>query len=434
MNWAKQSLREIFLEVLKHLDLKKSFDNFTPILEKVNEYHFLNDKERKSNIRIVAIGKAAPTMVEEVIRRCDLDVVSGIISTPVHLTHFPKGLQVYQGGHPLPNELSLQAAYAALQLLTNTYESDLVLFLISGGGSALMDGPIMKEISFDDLRLLHHSLITCGAGIEEVNTVRKHLSCIKGGRLALAAYPSRQITLYVSDVPEGKESYVASGPTMPDESTIDDMYHVISQYKLANKFPDSIVRMLRSRQIPETPKHVNQAFQNAEWHCLISNGDALKITKECCERRGWKCIIETAANELPVQEATEYLLTRLKNLKDLSGDTPVCVIAGGEVRVAVSGNGIGGRNQAFVLECVERISEKRIAILSAGTDGIDGNSYAAGAVADGNSFKRANDFKLDTRKYLANFDSSTFFSKLGDDIVVGATGNNVRDVRILLYW
>lgn len=433
MDWAKPYLQEIFLNVLKQLDMKKLFDKVEPVLEKVKESLYLTKNNRESKIHIVAIGKAALNMSYEVIRRCDFDVVSGIISTPEPYKHIPKSMQVFQGGHPLPNKQSLQAAKFALPYLTNTRENDVVLFLISGGGSAAMEGLISNEISLKDLQLFYNTLITCGANIVEINTIRKHLSSIKGGRLALAAYPSKQITLYVSDVPEGNDSCVASGPTMPDETTVNDMYNIINQYQLEKGLPGSIVNLLYSRQIPETPKHTHQAFQHSEWHCILSNIDALKITKRYCEQKGWKCVIVTEADELPLPEASGYLLKRLHDLKVSNQEKPVCIVAGGEVRVAVTGKGKGGRNQAFVLECIEKITGKKIAILSAGTDGIDGNSVAAGAVADGNSFKRANDLNLDISKYISNSDSNTFFSKLGDDIVIGETGNNVRDIRILLH-
>ena len=433
MDWAKQYLQEIFLNVLKKVEMKILFDKVEPVLEKVKESPYLVGNNKKSKIHIVAIGKAALSMSYEAIKRCDFNVVSGIISTPEPYKFVPKGLQVFQGGHPLPNKQSLQAADFALPFLTNTRENDVVLFLISGGGSAAMEGLISNEIPLKDLQLFYNILITCGANIVEINTIRKHFSSIKGGRLALAAYPSKQITLYVSDVPEGNDSCVASGPTMPDETTVNDMYNVIKQYKLEKGLPGSIAHLLCSRQIPETPKHTHHAFQHSEWHCIVSNIDALKITKRYCEQRGWKCVIDTKADELPVIEASRYLLKRLNDLKVSNKEKPVCIVAGGEVRVSVTGKGKGGRNQAFVLECIEKISEKRIAILSAGTDGIDGNSVAAGAFADGNSFKRANDLNLDISKYISNSDSNTFFSKLGDDIVTGETGNNIRDIRILLY-
>jgi hydroxypyruvate reductase len=267
-----------------------------------------------------------------------------------------------------------------------------------------------------------------------MNAVRKHLSAIKGGRLAEAAWPARQLTIYVSDVPKGQDASVASGPTMPDDSTLDDLRRVVSAYRLEPQLPPPILSLLGDPTLPETPKPGDTFFARSDWVCALENRHAIDATTRLASGRGWRAEVDTTVDDIDVAEAADRLLARLERLRASAPDRPVCVVSGGELSSPVRGDGVGGRNQAFVLNCVERIDGERVAVLSAGTDGIDGNSPAAGAVADGSSLERARSLGLDPVDHDERSDSYTFFKRLGDDITCGATLNNVRDIRVLVSW
>ena len=426
---AKTILREAFDFVLKETDPRRSFSRIETVLDVVRKY----DQEKGSAV-IVSIGKIGLPMADELMERCGLDSPPGMVTMPYLDSPGHHCLKLFAGGHPYPNESSLRAAQYALKLLEKAGENDLAVFLISGGGSAAMESPLDKAVSLEYIKSMNRVLVSCGANIVEMNTVRKHLSGIKGGRLAVAAAPARQITIFISDVPRGKDSSVASGPTMPDESTLEEMVDVIERYSLKQTFPESIVNLIESGTIPETPKQTNPVFHNAQWHCLLSNENALEEAKRFADRMNWICVIDTTADDLRVDHAAEYLIKRLKHMKDQHTDRPVCIVAGGEVRSPVKGNGLGGRNQAFVLECAIRIQNERIGVLSGGTDGIDGNSSAAGAVADGETIDRAGSLGMDPVDTRARSDSYTFFHSLHDDIVTGPTGNNLCDLRMLIAW
>ena len=422
-------LREAFDFILKETDPRRSFSRIEPVLDVVRRH-----EQKKGSVIIVSIGKIGLPMTDELMERCGLDSPLGLVTMPYLNSTRHHCLKLFAGGHPYPDEDSLKAAQYTLKLLKKAVENDLVVFLISGGGSAAMESPLDEAVSLEDIKSMNRVLVSCGANIVEMNTVRKHLSGVKGGRLAVAAAPARQITVFISDVPRGKDSSVASGPTMPDESTLEEMVDVIERYELKRLFPKSIVNLIESGTIPETPKETDPAFHNARWHRLLSNENALEEANKFADRMDWICIIDTTADDLRVDSAAEYLIKRLKQLKDQHTGRTVCIVAGGEVRSPVKGNGLGGRNQAFVLECATRIQNERIGVLSGGTDGIDGNSPAAGAVADGETLDRAGSMGMDPADTMARSDSYAFFHSLEDDIVTGPTGNNLCDLRMLIAW
>jgi hydroxypyruvate reductase len=277
-------------------------------------------------------------------------------------------------------------------------------------------------------------LVTGGANIVEMNVLRKHLSAIKGGRLAERAHPARQMTLYVSDVPPDHPSTVASGPTMPDESTVEDCYEIASRLQLMERFPESIRKMFTERSIRETPKPGDEAFSNSSWHCLLDNQSAIDELESAARARQWHVEADLSVDDWPVAKAANHLLRRLERMRQENPGRTVALLTGGELSCPVTGAGLGGRNQAFVLDCVPKISGKNIAVLSAGTDGIDGNSPAAGAVADSSTLHRAQDLGLDPEDFERRSDSFHFFERLGDSLISGPTGNNVRDIRLLVAW
>jgi len=274
--------------------------------------------------------------------------------------------------------------------------------------------------------------VTCGAPIDAMNTVRKHVSAVKGGRLAVAARRATKITLAVSDVPVGKESALASGPTLPNPTTVADVQRVIAEFSLREKLPAGLLRWMDEGEMPETPKAGDSAFANAHFSLLLGLDDLFHPAHHATEANGFVTCCDNTTDDWPVQKAADYLLAQLAEQRKANPGQRVAVIADGEVSSPVRGRGIGGRNAAFVLACVKKIAGKKIAVLSAGTDGLDGNSPAAGAVADGETFERGQAIGLNARFMFRESDSYSYFARLGDTIVTGPTGNNMRDLRILL--
>ncbi len=385
------------------------------------------------DIRVVAIGKAAHAMMDGLKASIPADVLfEGIVSAPTKPSNYHKGVKCFAGGHPIPNRESLQAATAIRGLLANANERTLVFFLLSGGGSALAELPLDDRITFPDLQDMHRILVHCGAPIDAINTVRKHISAVKGGRLAVAAGRATKITLAVSDVPPGKESALASGPSLPDPTTLRDMEKVLDEYSIRAKLPAAFQRWMDSGTVPETPKAGDPAFNNAYFSVLLGLDELFHPAHHAAEAAGCVTCCDNNTDDWPIDLAAKYLLSQLEELRRTNPSRRVSVIADGEVSSPVLGHGIGGRNAAFVLECVERIAGKKICVLSAGTDGIDGNSPAAGAVADGNTHARALAAGIDLRDVFLRSDAHTFFERLDDAVVTGPTGNNLRDLRILI--
>ena len=430
----KQLARQIFHETLAAIDIpatmqRKLRRQGTRIVcgEKTFD---LKDFEK---IRVVAVGKAAHGMVEGLVFALAPFVgFEGAVAAPTLPKKAVPGLKYFAAGHPMPNEGSWKAAGAILALLRKCDAKTLVIFLLSGGGSSLMELPLDAKQTLEDLQQLHKALVTCGASIDEINTVRKHLSAVKGGRLAAAAPEATKITLAVSDVPVGKESALASGPTLPDPTTAADAKRIIKEYSLRNKFSPGLQKWLNNEKMPETPKAGDGAFRKSYFSLILGMDDLLHPAHRAAERLGFVTCCDNSTDDWPVGRAAESLLSQLEELRVMHRGRRVALIADGEVSSPVTGNGVGGRNSAFVLACVEKIAGEKVAVLSAGTDGIDGNSSGAGAVANGETLDRAKEAGLHPGDFLERSDAFTFFSKLGDAILTGPTGNNLRDLRILL--
>jgi len=381
----------------------------------------------------IALGKAALAMARGLHETLSPEFPpDGILVVPAPPSSLLPGWKTFVGGHPLPTAESFAAGRAILERLARCDERTLVFFLISGGGSSLVEQPLDLGVTLADFQQLNSALITCGAPIEKINVVRKHLSATKGGRLAAAAARSMKITIAVSDVPEGEESALASGPTVADPSTVDDVESIVRKYGLLAKLPGSLRGMIERRSLPETPKDDDAAFARSRFEILLGERELLHAAHHCCEAEGFTCLVDTETDDWPLEQAAEHLLAQLEILKKENPRRRVAIFAGGEVSSPVTGEGVGGRNSAFVLACVPKIAGKRIAVLSGGTDGVDGNSPAAGAVADGESLARAVAVGLDPVDFLRRCDAHGFFSRLDDAVVTGPTGNNLRDLRILL--
>jgi hydroxypyruvate reductase len=434
MPHLKQLARQIFHETLAAIDIpatmQRKLRRKGTLLMCGEARIDLRDFEK---LRVVAIGKAAHGMVEGLAQVLAPFVrLEGVVSAPTAARKPRAGMKYFVAGHPVPNAESWKAAEAILALLKKCDEKTLVFFLLSGGGSALVELPLDPRQTLKDTQRLHHSLVMCGAGIDEINTIRKHLSAVKGGRLAEVAAKATKITLAVSDVPAGKESALASGPTLPDPTTIADFDRVISHHELWGKFPRALQKWIGEQRMPETPKANDLAFRNSHFLLLLGMDDLFHPAHHAAEAKGFIACCDNATDDWPVERAAEYLLEQLEALRTMHAGQRVALIADGEVSSPVTGTGIGGRNSAFVLACVEKIAGKKMAVLSAGTDGIDGNSPAAGAVADGETLELARAIGLDPTDALRRSDAFAFFSRFEDVIVTGPTGNNLRDLRILI--
>jgi glycerate 2-kinase len=431
---VKQIAERVFRETLAAINIRAAFE--TKIIRDgffIRAGAFTADLRDFREIVAIAFGKAAYAMAE-----CLGELLApefspqGILVVPVAPPHALPGWKTFVGGHPVPNTESFSAAREILARLTKCDERTLVVFLISGGGSSLVEQPLNPAMTLEDFQKLHSALVTCGASIGEINAIRKHLSATKGGRLAGAAPRSMKLTLAASDVPPGEESAIASGPTLPDPWTIRDALRIARKYRLLAKFPKKIRAAFEKRALPETPKDGDPAFARAHFQLLLGAHDLTHAAHHACEAQGFVCLCDNSTDGWPVGKAADHLLAQLRAQKKRNPGARVAVLCGGEVSCPAAGGGIGGRNSAFVLACAPKIAGKKITVLSAGTDGIDGNSPAAGAAADGETFARARAAGLDPRDFLRRSDAHNFFAQLGDAIVTGPTGNNLRDLRVLL--
>lgn len=392
----------------------------------------LYDLHSYSRVLVVSIGKAGHTMVESLAKQVGENAVEGIVASSVAAPVQVRGFRYFCGGHPTPTAESIQAARAIRKCLAGQTASSLVIFMISGGGSSIVEQPIDDEISLDDLIATYRALVHSGAPIAEINSIRKHLSAVKGGRLALAAFPAQQVSLLVSDVPDNTPDALASGPTMPDSTSVEDCYRVAEKHGLLPQLPHSTRELFERHALEETPKSDDPAFSRSRWWTILSNHTAVEHAKTAAEQAGFDVHVENSCDDWDYARAAEYLLERLRQLRKQFGR--VCLISGGEVTVRVVNGGTGGRNQQFALACAGKITGENITVLSGGTDGVDGNSPAAGAVVDGSTVRRAREKEMDVRGALEKFDAYPLLGKLGDAIETGPTGNNVRDLRVMLAY
>ncbi len=409
--------------------------------------------DRARRVRVVSAGKAAAAMLNALLARlrlpstCDLEGVLITLERPANL---PATIQFFPGGHPLPNEASFAGAKAALAMLhalgeytahsyssrdvsTQNFTPDetLCIFLLSGGASAMMELPLDAAISLDDTVAFHRALVHSGASIVEMNCVRKHFSAVKGGRLALAAGAAQTLSLLVSDVPPAHLDALGSGPTVGDSSTVAECRKILARYGLMERFPASVRRFFASVELPETPKP-NEL--NARICTLVDSDEMAEAARRHAERLGFHAVIDNACDDWSYDAAAEYLLDRLRELR--REHSRACLISAGEVTVrvnAASASARGGRNQHFALYLATllRADDGPIAVLSAGSDGIDGNSDAAGAIVDEHTID-CDATRTSALRALAEFDSSLWLSAAGATVVTGPTGHNLRDLRILL--
>ena len=432
----REVAREIFTSALKNASIAQAFARHVHcdrgVLRICEDLYDLNSYSR---VFVVSIGKAAHTMVEaleaQVGSRLEGIVASSVQPESMGFGGQVHGFRYFRGGHPTPTAESIQAAEAMLKSLDSLNAASLVIFMLSGGGSSIVEKPADDEITLPDLVAAYRALVLSGAPIAEINAIRKHLSAVKGGRLAQAAYPGQQVSILVSDVPDSTPDALASGPTMPDPTSIHDCHRIAEQYGLVEKFPASVADLFRRHALEETLKSDDPAFVRSRWWTILSNQVAVEAAAVAATKAGFAVEVDNSCDDWDYAKAADYLLHRVRELR--RSVSRVCLISGGEVTVTVSNGGTGGRNQQFALVCAEKIAGEGITILSAGTDGIDGNSPAAGAVVDGSTVERAGGAEA-VRHALATFNAYPTFDTLGDAITTGPTGNNLRDLRILLGY
>lgn len=431
----KELATHIFLESLRAIEPGSMIKEKLRVDDGVLRFggdHVALDRYRE--VVLIGMGKASVTMGAAVEALLGDRIKKGILVTNRRFDIDVRS-EVVVAGHPLPDCESLRAGQRIAALVQSCSVDSLIVFLISGGGSSLVELPISPEISLDDLRATNQLLISCGASIQEVNVIRKCLSKIKGGRLGHLARKSGRVGLYVSDVNPGDLRSIASNPLLSEAADGDAFLTVMNKYKLVKRLPASVVRVIDQRNMSRSRDAEQVSNEGLFTMLLMDNGDALNDAAEVAGKLGFHVEVDRALIEGDYVSVADESIKRLLSLRSRVRG-PVCLISGGEVSCPVRAKGIGGRNQEFVLYSAMRLAHLGIgdgaAVLSCGTDGIDGNSPAAGAVADGNLTERAMQLGEDPSSYIRANDSYTFFKKMGGLVITGATGNNVRDVRVLM--
>ncbi|MGD8534869.1 MAG: glycerate kinase [Candidatus Aminicenantes bacterium] len=388
-------------------------------------------------IYVIGTGKASAAMAQAVEELLGKRIKGGVVNVKYgHIFPLNK-IKVNEAGHPVPDEAGFHGTEEIIQLLKKTEKNDLVLFLISGGGSALLPYPA-EGLTLEEKQEVTKYLLEVGACIHEINAVRKHLSRVKGGRLAKLAHPSTLISLMLSDVIGDDLDTIASGPTVPDDSTFDDCLKVLEKYQMREKIPASVVELLEKGargEVEETPKAGDPAFQRTQNMIIASNILAVQAAQRKAEELGYNTMILSTFVEGETKEAARVHAAVAKEILHTGNPVPrpACIISGGETTVTIRGKGLGGRNQEFVLAAVIDIDGlENVVILSAGTDGTDGPTDAAGAIADGSTVSRAKKKGMDAEYFLRENDSYHFFKPLGDLIITGPTHTNVMDLRLVM--
>jgi len=416
-------------------------------------------------IFVIALGKAAGPMLEVLLDRMKRrQGLRGICCTK----YLPKSrnwrFRYFEGGHPLPNEDSFAAARAALAMLKKAKKDTLIFFLISGGGSAMFDLPLDPQIGLGDAAVFNEALLASGAPINEINTLRKHFSAVKGGRLAMAAPEAAKVSLLLPDVPLRSLDALSSGPTSPDHSTVEEVRAILAKYELGPKLPASIRTFFEREDLPESPGNKSwrpsflprmpwgeaaqarrvtaaavmtgehEAFRDSVFELLLSSHDLVESARALAQKAGYFVAVDNSCDDWDYADAARYLLERFHHLR--TAHPRFCLISGGEVTVTMDRiPGAGGRNQQFALACALELAQhpgELLTVLSAGSDGIDGNTQTAGAVADPTTIVRARAFGFDPEESLRAFNACPLFTALGDAVVTGPTGHNLRDLRVLL--
>lgn len=423
----KRLLRRVFADVLHDLDLGNAMGGAVGAQ--------LRAKAADGPLLVIAFGKGARPMAERLLHEVGAARVRGLLVPPAGDTAALPPFEVLPGGHPLPTAGSLDAARRALELARGIGPHEHAVFLVSGGGSAMLELPSDPATTLDELRALYEALVGSGAPIVAMNTVRRRFSAIKGGRLALAAAAAKsQTTLAISDVPDTDWAALASGPTAPEPSDDAACRAVLAHYALDSALPEHTHQLWRRGELPAPLRLDHPLLREATFVAVQDEAAARRAAGRALQATGIAVEVVRDVDDLPYRTAAERLLQRLLRLRRRRPGRTVAVVASGEVAVPLpAAPGVGGRNLQFALHLARRIRGLPIAALSCGTDGVDGVAPAAGAVVDGHTATRVRRHGFDLGTSLARCDAFAALDAIGDTVVTGPTGTNVRDLRILVW-
>ncbi len=414
--------------VLRHVTLEDG------VLKVAKRRYRLRDYDR---VLVLGAGKASAAMAKALERVLGRRISGGLVNVKYGHTARLRRVELNECGHPVPDAAGVQGARRIAAIAAEAGERDLILCPISGGGSALMPLPA-EPVTLDEKQETTRLLLACGATIHEINAVRKHISAIKGGQLSRLAWPATVVSLMLSDVIGDDLDVIASGPTAPDASTFADAIRILERYGIHSRVPPSVrERLQRGAQgeIPETPKIGARELSRTQNVIVGSNRLAADAAVQRARELGYRTLLLSTLIEGETRDVARVHAAIIREI--LASGRPVkppaCVLSGGETTVTLKGRGLGGRNQEFVLAAALDIAGlSRTVVFSAGTDGTDGPTDAAGAIADGRTLDRAKRKGLDARAMLDANDSYHFFEPLGDLVKTGPTNTNVMDLRILL--
>jgi glycerate 2-kinase len=387
-------------------------------------------------IVVIGAGKACAAMAGELENILGSRISHGSIIVKYDHIASLETIELIEAGHPIPDENGKIGAKKLFDMAKNAHEKTLIFCLISGGGSALSPLPC-DCISLAEKQETTQILLSCGARIHEINTIRKHLSLIKGGGLARAAFPATIISLILSDVVGDDLDIIASGLTVPDTGTFEDCKNIIESYNISLKLPQNILNHINkgcNGEIPETPKPGEPCFKRVTNLIIGNNFNTLIHARDKAQSLGYNTIILSSLIEGETREIAKMHAALAKEALKTGNPVPLpaCIISGGETTVTMNNHGLGGRNQEFVLASAIESAGEDMVVLSIGTDGTDGPTDAAGAIADGNTLEKAQNLGISAKKFLTAHDSYNFFNKLDDLIITGPTNTNVMDLRIFL--
>jgi glycerate 2-kinase len=440
-----ESLLALSLKIFKAALFKANA--YEAVKEKLSlQGHFLKimgateqefDLRQFNRVLVLGAGKASSSMAVACEEILSTRIDQGLIVTKYGHSRKLSKIDVIEAGHPLPDKAGLAGAREMVYLLKSCQADDLVLFLTSGGGSALLPLP-PDSVSLSEMQKVTQLLLNAGTPIQEFNIVRKHLSLSKGGQLARLAYPSTVINLILSDVVGDRLETIASGPFVPDPSTFRDAWNILKKYHLLTKVPPTVIQYFKKGlkgKIEETPKK-GQGYFNKVTHVLVAtNLTAIEGAKEKAEALGFRSIILSSQIRGEARELARFYGAIAREIirSGHPAQKPICLLAGGEPTVTVTGKGMGGRNTELALAMAAELKGlRKIIFLSAGTDGTDGPTDAAGAVVNGLTYSRALQKGISPEEYLSDNNSYTFFKKAGGLLMTGPTRTNVMDLHILL--
>jgi glycerate 2-kinase len=397
------------------------------------------DLTKIERIFVVGGGKACARMAYGLEKILGDRITEGYVNIPQGTggTYPTQRIELNESSHPLPDQAGVKGAQRMKELVRDAGKHDLIVCMISGGGSSLMPLP-RRGVRLREKHTVTKALLKAGANINELNAVRKHLSDIKGGWLAKSVDSAQIITLILSDVVGDPLGVIASGPTAPDHTTFSDAILVLKKYKLWERAPQGVRKVLmkgKAGRIPETPKPDDEVFGRVRHFVLFNNRQACEAAVSYLKRRGVPTAILSSAMEGEANQVGRSLGSILREMTiwDSPVAKPSAFVVGGETTVTVRGKGVGGRNQEVALGAALRIpTVEGVVVASIGTDGVDGPTDAAGAIVDGRTLSRANAHEMEAEKFLADNNSYRFFSKLGDLVLTGPTGTNVNDVAVIV--